>query len=79
MIWFYERGGQTLKIETRYNNGTAAYELIWHHPDGTSTTETFASEALFRQRSQSVEASLSGDAWHLAGAPTFVPDGWKRG
>jgi len=78
MIWFYERSGEMLKIETRYNDRRAAFELIWHHPDGTSTTETFTSEALFLQRSQSVEASLSNDAWHLAGAPTFVADGWKK-
>jgi hypothetical protein len=78
MIWFYERGGETLKIETRYNNARAVYELIWHHPDGTSTIEAFTSEALFLQRSQAVETSLSSDAWHLAGAPSFMADGWKK-
>lgn len=79
MIWFYERGAESLKIETRFNSTSRAYELIWYHPDGTRTVETFPSEALFRQRSQAVEATLTSDAWHMAGAPEFVPDGWKRG
>lgn len=79
MIWFYHRGADTLKIETRYNALSCAYEIIWHHPDGSRTVESFPSEALFRQRSQAVEASLGNDEWSLSGAPTFVPDGWKRG
>lgn len=79
MIWFYARGSDTLKIETRYNSNSRAYELVWHHPDGTLTVETFSSEALFRQRSEAVEAGLTSEHWHLAGTPTLVPDGWKRG
>ncbi|MDH4065756.1 MAG: hypothetical protein OEW19_15265 [Acidobacteriota bacterium] len=77
MIWFYHRGSETLSIETRYNSSSGAYELIWHHPDGSHTVESFPSEALFRQRSQSVEASLSNEEWNLSGSPTFLPDGWQ--
>jgi hypothetical protein len=50
MIWFFERGTDTLKIETRFNNDARMYELIWHHPDGTRTVESFFHEAEFRQR-----------------------------
>lgn len=78
MIWFYERGSDTLKIETRYNSNSRAYELVWYHPDGTLTVETFSSEALFRQRSEAVEAGLANDHWHLSGTPTLVPGGWRR-
>jgi hypothetical protein len=79
MIWFYARGSDTLKIETRFNSDTSAYELIWDYPDGTRTVETFSSEALFRQRAQAVESTLTHEQWSLSGSPAIMPDGWKPG
>ena len=78
MIWFYERGSDTLRIETRFNPVTRFYELIWHRANGNRTIETFASEAMFRRRTDAVEVTLSGLEWQMAGAPTFVPEGWQR-
>jgi hypothetical protein len=79
MIWFFERGTDTLKIETRFNNDARMYELIWHHPDGTRTVESFFHEAEFRQRSEEVEARLLDDAWQPASSPQLLRDGWKVG
>jgi len=79
MIWFYERGTETLRIETRFNNEARAYELIWYYPDGTRTLESFADEAHFRARSAAVESSLLGEDWRPSGSPQLLRDGWKLG
>lgn len=79
MIWLYERGPEVLRIETRFDNATSEYELIWHRPDGSSSTERFATEAGFRARLESVEAALRSDHWNITGAPRIQPDGWKVG
>ena len=33
MIWIFERGEESLRLETRYDNETTEYVLILHHPD----------------------------------------------
>jgi hypothetical protein len=79
MIWFFERGTDSLKIETRYNNDASEYELVWHLPDGTRTIESFAREAEFRRRSEEVEAQLLEESWHPAASPQLLRDSWKVG
>jgi hypothetical protein len=79
MIWFFERGTDSLKIETRFNNEARMFELIWHRADGTRTVEVFALEDEFRQRSEAVEASLLNEDWQPAAAPQLLRDGWKLG
>ena len=79
MIWFFERGTDSLKIETRYNNDARKYELIWHLADGTRTVESFMREAEFRPRSEEVEAQLLEEAWPPAASPQLLRDGWKVG
>ena len=79
MIWFFERGTDSLKIETRFNSDARKYELIRHHLDGTRIVESFAGEAEFRQRSEGLEASLLNEDWQPAGSPQMLKDGWKLG
>ena len=77
MIWMYERGAEILRIETRYDQASAAFELIWHRPDGTHTVEQFSSEAAFRIRLEAVELVLKSDRWTTAGPPEILRDGWR--
>ncbi|MEZ5288935.1 MAG: hypothetical protein R2712_29865 [Vicinamibacterales bacterium] len=77
MIWFYHRGSESMTIETRFNALTGLYELIWQHPDGQQTVESFSSEDEFRARSEAVEGLLTRDRWHPTGTPVLQPDGWK--
>ena len=77
MIWLYERGSETLRIETRFDKASSSYELIWHRPDGTHTVEQFASEATFRVRLEAVEEVLKTDRWQSSGAPQILKDGWR--
>lgn len=79
MIWFYERGTETLRIETRFNTDARTYELIWNYPDGRRSVESFATESAFRARSEAVEAALLDEQWHPSGGPQLLKDGWKVG
>lgn len=77
MIWLYERGMETLRVETRFNNDSSQFELIWHRPDGTTESEQFATEGEFRQRLESIEVSLKTDQWNINGSPQVLANGWK--
>lgn len=79
MIWLYERGPDVLRIETRFDNDSSQFELIWHRSDGTTDIERFAAEADFRARLETVEASLRSEQWNITGAPQILTDGWKTG
>lgn len=77
MIWLYERGTESLRVETRFNNDSSQFELVWHRPDGTTESERFATEQEFRQRLESIEASLKTDHWNINGSPQVLSNGWK--
>ena len=77
MIWLYERGEELLRIETRFDNATSQFELIWHRPDGSKEAERFATEGAFRTRLASIEAALKTDHWNINGAPQVLSNGWK--
>lgn len=79
MIWLYERGADALRIETRFDNASNEFELIWHRPGSTTEIERFASEASFRARLENVEAELRAEQWNINGAPQLLPAGWKDG
>ena len=77
MIWLYERGAEVLRVETRFNNLSSQFELVWHRPDGTAESEFFATEDQFRQRLESIEAALKTDHWNINGSPQVLSNGWK--
>lgn len=77
MIWFYERGRETLTLETRFDSADNTFVLIWSKPDGTTTTERFISQQEFQSRLTIVESRLSGERWLRSGPPAILPDGWK--
>ena len=79
MIWLYERGPEVLRIETRFDNASNEFELIWHRPDGSTDRERFATEVAFRSRLKSVEAALKTEHWNSNGSPQILPAGWKDG
>lgn len=79
MIWLYERGPEVLRIETRFDQASNEFELIWHRPDGSSEAERFTTEATFRARLESIEAALKSDHWNINGSPQILTAGWKDG
>lgn len=77
MIWFYVRGDESLTVETRFDNPTSSFELVWHQPDGTRTVEQFSTEDPFRARIEEVQAALSAERWLRSGPPQIQSDGWR--
>lgn len=47
MIWFYERDKVALRLETRYDNTTAEYVAVLHHPDGRQELQRFIKREAF--------------------------------
>ena len=80
MIWMFERGEESLRLETRYDNATAEFVLIRHQLTGDPHVERFATEEAFRRRLDIVEKQLADEHWtSQEGGPILLNDGWKIG
>lgn len=79
MIWLFERGPDVLRIETRFNQASSEFELVWHRHDGTSQSERFTTEASFRARLETIESGLKSEHWNISGSPQILSAGWKDG
>ena len=80
MIWMFERGGESLRLETRYDNATAEFVLIKHQLTGDPQVERFRDELAFGQRLEVLEKQLTDERWTLQqGGPVVLRDGWKIG
>jgi hypothetical protein len=80
MIWMFERGGESLRLETRYDNATSEFVLIRHQLTGEPQVERFRDEMAFGQRLEVLEKQLTTEHWNLQqGGPVVLRDGWKIG
>lgn len=79
MIWLYQRGDAIMKIETRFDEASQTFELVWHEADGSVRRENFETELEFRDRLTAIAAALDVQQWRQAGPPTLDPDGWRIG
>jgi hypothetical protein len=77
MLWIFERGDESIHVEARYDNQTAAYVLIIHRTDGTQQIERFQDMLTFRNRLDALERQLETERWHASGSPVLLRDGWK--
>ena len=78
MVWFFEHGGRSLEIETRYDGATGEYLLVRREAAGGPHVERFADVITFRQRLETLEAQLEAEGWVSRG-PLILRDGWKIG
>ena len=76
MLWLYERDKTSLWLETRYDNSTAEYVGLLHHPDGRQASQRFSNLVAFRHWLLTLEETLAADRWTRHGSPDIVPDGW---
>jgi len=80
MIWMFERGKDSLRLETRYDNASAEFVLIRHQLTGDPQVERFGNEMAFRRRLEVLEQQLTADRWTLQeGGPILLREGWKIG
>ena len=68
MFWWFERGGQYLRYETRETGG--GYELRVIKPDGSELVENFTDSADLTRRQLAFERDLVHEGW-------TGPHGWN--
>jgi hypothetical protein len=76
MIWFFERGKETLRIETRYDRETTEYVAALHYPDGREQEQRFPTLEEFGRWLRATESRLQLERWTSPGPPLFLPHGW---
>ena len=77
MVWFFGRGSETVKVETRFDNVSREYVLEIAWADGRVETERFRELSDFEARTKAVEQRLKSDSWAQIGGPDIIPEGWR--
>lgn len=76
MIWFFDRDGQSVRLETQYEADTGEFVLIMHMQNGGPQVQRFTDVVSFRERLEVLETQLVADRWTQRG-PLPLHDGWK--
>ena len=76
MVWFFERDGESMKLETRYDDENGEFVLITDSATGRSI-ERFKGVGGFRLRLEALEKQLATANWLRRDGPLFLHDGWK--
>ena len=77
MVWFYERSGGALRVETRFDSATNEYVLDVTWPGRPVSTERFIDTAAFESRILALERQLEAERWKQVGSPQILPHGWR--
>lgn len=77
MIWFFARGNEAVRVETRFDNGSREYVLEIDWASRPVEVERFRDHSAFEARVANVEAGLRADAFAQVGGPQILPDGWR--
>jgi len=78
MIWFYERNGSTVQVETSFDSDTHEYVLRFVDPTLGPRVERFSDAAAYQTRLMALEAQMTAEEWHLIGKPDIDPEGFPR-
>ena len=62
MVWFFHRGREHLRVETRRSR-SGEFILILHQADGTQLVDRFKSQGKFRKRLHDLERKLARARW----------------
>jgi len=63
MVFFFERGGQFIRCESRPADGGSGYELAIVYPDGREDIERFEDPDELNRRQLELERSLTAGGW----------------
>ena len=74
VVYLFERNSEVLQIEIRYSKSAQAFQITGRRSDGTTTQESFTSEAAFGSRLDEIRAQLAKEAWQTTG-PSLLTDG----
>jgi hypothetical protein len=78
MLWFFQRGDESLRIETTHDRASGTFALTVHRPGGTQDTEVFADQAAFEKRLEALELQLVADHWTPNGSALLPPQPPQR-
>jgi hypothetical protein len=77
MLWFFERKGERLNLETTYDNAAGEYVVNIRYPDGREEGQRFRSGATFRAWLMTFERTMETQRWTSRdGGPVILPYGW---
>lgn len=76
MLWTFTRERESIKIETRFDNETKEYVLIFYRDDGGPQIERFADAFVLRDKLAALEEELEAQRWRFNGV-VVLRDGWK--
>jgi hypothetical protein len=76
MVWFYERGQESLRLHTAYDNDSHEFvvRVTWSH--GRTDETRFSNLRAFRDWIEAFERTLDHEQWKNDGGPIVLPDGW---
>jgi hypothetical protein len=63
MVWFFEKNGAYLRLETRVRTETPRFELAWTDETGRDQTQFFETEGELLQRYDEITAELRQSGW----------------
>jgi len=78
MIWFWTRGEEEMRLETRYDNEKSEFVIILHHASGHDVVERFTDIEAFHSRVVMLERHYQSQRWTQSRGPIFLPDGFPK-
>jgi len=77
MVWFFSRGNDSVRVETRFDNTSREFVLDITWPGHPPETERFTGLEEFQARVLALEAHLEAQAFAQVGTPKILPHGWR--
>ena len=77
MVWFFQRGDDSLRIETRRDRKSGEFLLILRQSDGTELVDRFKRKGKFQKRLDDLERKLRANRWAASGAAALPQPGVK--
>ena len=72
MVWFFTRGRDVVRIETRFDSRTGEYVLTIGWAGGRETVEWYQTVDAFAARLRILEAELARDRWSQNDGPKLL-------
>jgi hypothetical protein len=79
MLWFFQNGEKTIRLETKYDAAAGDFVAVIEWPDGIECIERFNDGEAFRTRLIELETQLAEQNYQQDGGPTILPEGWSNG
>ena len=76
MVWFFARGDEAVRVETRFDNVAREFILEITRPDRSVDTKRFSDRAAFQTHLETIEAQLAADSFVQVSAE-LLPPAWR--